>query len=91
MKCICRSEEGLSCQMAEDGAIRPLPTQSTIGGGTLQGLLKHVETLLQSPDVLDVRITKSVWRGHECLDLEFQTREGVCANRIASYLVFDEG
>jgi hypothetical protein len=91
MKCVCRSEEGLSCQTDGDGSIRPIPTKTEIGGGTLKGLLESVETLLQSPDVIDVRVTKSVWREQECFDLAFQTREGVCANRIASYLVFDEG
>ncbi|NJM47281.1 MAG: hypothetical protein HC860_14940 [Alkalinema sp. RU_4_3] len=91
MRCICRSEEGLSCQMDEDGVIRPLPTKGTIGGGTLQGMVNIVETLLQSPDVIDVKIVKGVWREQEHIDLEFHTKEGVCANRIAAYLVFDEG
>jgi hypothetical protein len=91
MRCVCRSEDGLSCHTESDGTIRPLPTRGTIGGGELKGMLKIVETLLQSPDVIDVKIVKGVWREQEYLDLEFHTKEGVCANRISSYLVFDEG
>ncbi|MGI0491195.1 hypothetical protein ACN4EG_05245 [Alkalinema pantanalense CENA528] len=91
LKCTCRSDKGLFCQTDRNGAIRPLPTKGTIGGGTLESLLESAETLLRSPDVIDVRIVKSVWREQECFELEFQTKEGVCANRISLYLIFDEG
>lgn len=75
VKCTCRSDDGLFCQTDTNGAIRPLPTKTNIGGVTLEGLLEIVETLLKSLDVIDVRIVKSVWREQEFFDLEFQTRE----------------